>query len=57
MDSVDGLDAILIEQALNYHGEELQKVWDETRGKDELSVLLGEKPNFEVYEQREKTLW
>lgn len=56
MDSVDGLDAILIEQALNYHGEELQKVWDETRGKDELSVLLGEKPNFEVYEQREKTL-
>ncbi|XP_051167675.1 tetratricopeptide repeat protein 14 homolog isoform X2 [Leptopilina boulardi] len=53
---MDSLDAVLIEQALNYHGEQLQKVWEDRRGKDELSMLFDEKLSFEVYEQREKTL-
>lgn len=54
---MDSLDAVLIEQALNYHGEQLQKIWEDRRGKDELSMLFDEKLSFEVYEQREKTLW
>lgn len=53
---MDSMDASLIEQALNYHGEQLQKIWEDSRGKEELSLLIVEKPNFEIYEQREKTL-
>jgi hypothetical protein len=50
------MDPRLIGQALNYHGLHLQKVWESERNETELSMLNLKEPNFEIYQQRQKTL-
>lgn len=50
------MDARLVAQALNYHGQQLQKVWEGERNENELAMLNLKEPNFEIYQQRQKTL-
>lgn len=50
------MDARLVAQALNYHGQQLQKVWEGERNENELVMLNLKEPNFEIYQQRQKTL-
>lgn len=50
------MDARLVGQALNYHGQQLQKVWEGERNENELVMLNLKEPNFEIYQQRQKTL-
>lgn len=50
------MDARLVGQALNYHGQQLQKVWESERNESELVILNLKEPNFEIYQQRQKTL-
>ncbi|XP_032454896.1 tetratricopeptide repeat protein 14 homolog isoform X6 [Nasonia vitripennis] len=53
---MDGMDSHLIAQALNYHGQQLQKVWESERNESELLMLNLKEPSFEIYQQRQKTL-
>lgn len=53
---MDTMDPRLIAQALNYHGQQLQKVWESERNESELAMLNLKEPNFEIYQQRQKTL-
>lgn len=53
---MDTMDPRLISQALNYHGQQLQKVWENDRNEMELPNLNLKEPNFEIYQQRQKTL-
>lgn len=50
------MDARLIAQALNYHGQQLQKVWEGERNENELAMLNLKEPSFEIYQQRKRTL-
>lgn len=50
------MDARLVAQALNYHGQQLQKVWEGERNENELVMLNLKDPSFEIYQQRQKTL-
>lgn len=50
------MDSHLIAQALNYHGQQLQKVWESERNESELIMLNLKEPSFEIYQQRQKTL-
>jgi len=53
---MESMDARLVGQALNYHGQQLQKVWEGERNENELVMLNLKDPNFEIYQQRQKTL-
>lgn len=53
---MDSMDPRLVAQALNYHGQQLQKVWEGERNENELIMLNLKDPNFEIYQQRQKTL-
>lgn len=53
---MESMDAHLVAQALNYHGQQLQKVWEGERNENELVMLNLKDPNFEIYQQRQKTL-
>lgn len=53
---MESMDARLVAQALNYHGQQLQKVWEGERNENELAMLNLKEPNFEIYQQRQKTL-
>ncbi|XP_044001317.1 uncharacterized protein DDB_G0290685-like isoform X2 [Aphidius gifuensis] len=53
---VDSMESRLVAQALNYHGQQLQKVWEGERNENELAMLNLKDPNFEIYQQRQKTL-
>ncbi|XP_046987706.1 tetratricopeptide repeat protein 14 homolog isoform X2 [Schistocerca americana] len=48
----------LVVQSLNFHGQQLQKLWESERGEDDLSkVNVNSKEiDFEVYQQRQKQL-
>lgn len=50
------MDARLVAQTLNYHGQQLQKVWEGERNENELVMLNLKEPSFEIYQQRQKTL-
>lgn len=50
------MEARLVAQALNYHGQQLQKVWESERNENELAMLNLKEPSFEIYQQRQKTL-
>ena len=50
------MDQRLVAQALNYHGQQLQKVWESERNETELTMMNLKEPNFEIYQQRQKTL-
>ncbi|XP_033207659.1 tetratricopeptide repeat protein 14 homolog [Belonocnema kinseyi] len=53
MESMEGR---LVAQALNYHGQQLQKVWESDRNESELAKLNLKEPSFEIFQQRQKTL-
>lgn len=53
---MESMDARLVAQALNYHGQQLQKVWEGERNESELVMLNLKDPSFEIYQQRQKTL-
>lgn len=53
---METMDARLVAQALNYHGQQLQKVWEGERNENELVMLNLKEPNFDIYQQRQKTL-
>lgn len=53
---MESMDARLVAQALNYHGQQLQKVWESERNDNELVMLNLKEPSFEIYQQRQKTL-
>ena len=53
---MESMDARLVAQALNYHGQQLQKVWESERNENELAMLNLKEPSFEIYQQRQKTL-
>jgi len=50
---MESMDARLVAQALNYHGQQLQKVWEGERNENELAMLNLKDPSFEIYQQRQ----
>lgn len=56
LSEMESMDARLVAQALNYHGQQLQKVWEGERNENELVMLNLKDPSFEIYQQRQKTL-
>lgn len=54
---MDGkLDASLVAQSINYHGQQLQKTWEGERGEDDLSKIGVGALDFAVYQSRHKHL-
>jgi len=43
-----------IGHALGYHGQPLQKIWDDERGVDDLRLMGLTQVNFSVYQERQK---
>jgi len=43
-----------IGQALGYHGQPLQKIWDDERGVDDLRLMGLTQVNYGVYQERQK---
>jgi hypothetical protein len=52
------LSAELIARALNFHGQQLQKLWDSERGEADLTKngVNVKELDFGVYQQRQKQL-
>lgn len=50
------LDASLVTQSMNYHGQQLQKTWEAERGEDDLSKIGVGTLDFAVYQSRHKHL-
>lgn len=50
------LDASLVKQSLNYHGQQLQKTWEAERGEDDLVKIGVGALDFAVYQSRHKHL-
>lgn len=50
------LDASLVAQSINYHGQQLQKTWEGERGEEDLSKIGVGPLDFAVYQSRHKHL-
>ncbi|XP_023947463.1 tetratricopeptide repeat protein 14 isoform X2 [Bicyclus anynana] len=50
------LDASLVAQSLNYHGQQLQKTWEAERGEEDLAKIGVGPLDFAVYQSRHKHL-
>lgn len=50
------LDAALVTQSINYHGQQLQKTWEGERGEDDLPKLGVGALDFAIYLSRHKHL-
>ncbi|XP_059059281.1 tetratricopeptide repeat protein 14 homolog isoform X2 [Achroia grisella] len=50
------LDASLVAQSINYHGQQLQKTWEAERGEEDLSKIGVGVLDFAVYQSRHKHL-
>lgn len=50
------LDASLVTQSMNYHGQQLQKTWEAERGEEDLSKIGVGTLDFAVYQSRHKHL-
>ncbi|XP_053600991.1 tetratricopeptide repeat protein 14 homolog [Plodia interpunctella] len=50
------LDASLVAQSINYHGQQLQKTWEAERGEDDLAKMGVGGLDFAVYQSRHKHL-
>lgn len=48
------MNANYIARALCYHGQPLQKLWDDERGIEDLRRLNLTQPNYSVYQERQK---
>ena len=49
------LSSELVAQTLNFHGQQLQKIWEGERGEVDLQSMAI-KPDFSAFQQRQKTL-
>lgn len=49
------LSSELVGQAVNFHGPQLQKIWEGERGEEDLNQMAI-KPDFSAFQQRQKTL-
>lgn len=50
------LDASLVAQSLNYHGQQMQKIWESEKGEDDLTKIGVGGLDFAVYQARHKHL-
>ncbi|CAH2234881.1 tetratricopeptide repeat protein 14 homolog isoform X2 [Pararge aegeria] len=50
------LDAALVAQSINYHGQQLQKTWEAERGEEDLAKIGVGPLDFAVYQSRHKHL-
>ncbi|XP_069698130.1 zinc finger CCCH domain-containing protein 13 isoform X1 [Periplaneta americana] len=50
------LNAELVTRSLNFHGQQLQKLWESERGEADLTKLNVKDLDFNVYQQRQKNL-
>lgn len=50
------LSAALIAKSLNYHGQQLQKIWESERGENDLYKIGVPTPDFAEYQARQKYL-
>lgn len=50
------LDASLVAQSINYHGQQMQKIWDSERGEDDLAKIGVGGLDYAVYQARHKHL-
>lgn len=50
------LNSEFLTQAMNFHGQQLQKVWEAERGEQDLAKCGVNDLNFQVYGQRQKFL-
>lgn len=50
------LDASLVAQSINYHGQQLQKAWESQRGEDDLTKIGVNNLDYAVYQSRHKHL-
>ncbi|KRG01686.1 uncharacterized protein Dmoj_GI22632, isoform C [Drosophila mojavensis] len=48
------MNANYISRALSYHGQPLQKIWDDERGVEDLRRLNLTQPNYSIYQERQK---
>lgn len=53
---MESLNSHLLAKALNFHGQQLQKLWESEHGEHDLSRRNVRDLNFHVYGQRQKTL-
>ncbi|KAF5306630.1 hypothetical protein FQA39_LY08819 [Lamprigera yunnana] len=53
---MEPLNVDLLTQSLNFHGQQLQKVWEAERGEQDLTKQNVKDLNFQVYGQRQKYL-
>lgn len=51
---VNNMNANYISRALSYHGQPLQKIWDDERGVEDLRRLNLTQPNYSIYQERQK---
>lgn len=56
MSSPPKLDPKLVAQSLNFHGQQLQKLWENERGEDDLGNIGVPQLNFSTYQSRQKYL-
>lgn len=54
--TMDSMDASLLTKTLNFHGQQLQKLWESERGENDLPKKNVKDLNFQVYSQRQKSL-
>lgn len=50
------LSAALIAKSLNYHGQQLQKIWESERGENDLYKIGVPTPDYAEYQVRQKFL-
>lgn len=53
---MEPLNTDLLTRAINFHGQQLQKMWESERGEQDLSKHNVKDLNFQVYGQRQKYL-
>ncbi|KAF4531001.1 hypothetical protein B566_EDAN009745 [Ephemera danica] len=56
MEPAPNLDKELIQHCINFHGHQLQKIWDSERGDGDLAKNGGIDFDFSVYQERQKHL-
>lgn len=56
MENETTLDPTLVTQCLNFHGQQLQKIWESERGESELSKIGVGQLDYATYQARQKHL-
>lgn len=56
MENETTLDPTLVTQCLNFHGQQLQKIWESERGENELAKIGVGQLDYAAYQARQKHL-